>query len=120
MPSILIHGHSPLEPSQLQIRLVDQILDCCGWVLEEKQLSPLSYQIRFELELKNIVDIYGALQRTGVHLTRTAHRAMTELCLCQKYLPAAKQLQIVTLTLRVGLLQEENVRFRCFLRARPV
>jgi hypothetical protein len=116
----MIHGHSSCEPSQLQIRLVDQILDCNGWVLEEKQVTPLSYQIRFEVELGDIMEMYGSLQRSGVHLTRTAHRALTELCLCQRHLPPAGQLQVVTITLRVGLMQEENMRFRSFLRARPV
>ena len=119
MPNIVIHGYSPLEPPQLQVRLVDQILDCSGWVLEEKQLTPFSYQIRFELELGNMMDMYGALQRTGVLLTQTAHRALTEMCLCQKHLPEPEQMQIVSITLRVGLIQEENIRFRRFLRSRP-
>ena len=119
MPNIAIHGYSPLESPQLQVKLVDQILYCRGWVLEEKQLSPLSYQIRFELELSNMMEMYGALQRTGVQFTRTAHRALTEMCLCQKHLPEAEQMQVVTILLRVGLLQEENVRFRRFLRSRP-
>lgn len=119
MHDIAIHGYSSLEPPQLQVRLVDQILDCRGWVLEEKQLTPLSYQIRFEVELWNIVEMYSALQRTGVQFTRTAHRALTEMCLCQKHLPEPEQIQIITITLRVGMLQEENVRFRRFLRSRP-
>lgn len=120
MPNIVIHGYSPLESPQLQVRLVDHILDCRGWVLDEKQVTPLSYQIRFELELYNIVEMYSALQRAGLLLTQTAHRALTEMCLCQKHLPEREQYQIVTVSLRVGLVQEENMRFRHFLRSRPM
>ncbi len=116
MSNIAIHGYSHLESPQLQIRLVDQIIDSNGWVLEEKQLTPFSYEIRFELELGNIVEMYSALQRTGVQLTRVAHRSMTEVCLCQKHLPEQEQFQMVIITLRVGLMQEENLRFRSFLR----
>ena len=117
MPNIAIHGYSPLESPQLQIKLVDQIVDSNGWVLHEKQVSPFSYEIRFELELANIVEMYSALQRTGVQLTRVAHRALTEMCLCRQYLPDPEQ--IVTITLRVGMMQEENLRFRRFLRSHP-
>ncbi len=119
MHDISIHGYSPLESPKLQIKLVDQIVDSGGWVLGEKQLSPFSYQIRFELEIGNIVEMYGALQRAGVQFTRTAHFALAEMCTCQKYLPEPEQMQIVTITLRVGMLQEENTRFRNFLRSRP-
>ncbi len=118
MSNIAIHGYSPLETPQLQMRLMDQILDSNGWVLEEKQLSPFSYEIRFELELGNIVEMYSALQRTGVQLTRVAHQAMTEICLCRKHLPE-QEFQMVIITLRVGLMQEENLRFRRFLRSHP-
>ncbi len=119
MPTLAIHGYSPLESPQLQIKLVDQIVDSFGWVLAEQQVSPFVYQICFELELSNIVEMYSALQRTGVQLTRVAHRALTEVCNCQKHLPALEQQQIVTITLRVGMMQEENLRFRDFLRSQP-
>ena len=118
MSMIAIHGYSPLESPQLQMRLMDQILDSNGWVLEEKQLTPYSYEIRFELELGNIVEMYSGLQRTGVQLTRVAHQAMTEICLCKQHLPE-QEFQMVIITLRVGLMQEENLRFRRFLRSQP-
>ncbi len=119
MPNISINGYSPLESPKLQIKLVDQIVDSSGWVLEERQISPISYQIRFELEMSNIVEMYSALQRAGVQFPRTAQRALTEMCLCQKYLPDPEQTHILTITLRVGTLQDENLRFRRFMRARP-
>jgi hypothetical protein len=117
MPSIAVHGYSALESPRLQIRLVDNIVDSQGWVLEEKQVSSVSYQIRFEVEMENVVEMYGALQRAGVQFPRSAQRAFTEMCLCNKFQSDPEQMPILTITLRVGTLQEENMRFRKFLRS---
>ncbi len=117
MPSIAIHGYSALESPKLQIRLVDHLVDSKGWVLEEKQVSSVAYQIRFEVEMDNVVEMYSALQHAGVQFPRTAQRAFTEMCLCKKFSSDPDLIQILTITLRVGTLHEENMRFRKFLRS---
>ena len=117
MPSIAIHGYSALQSPKLQIRLVDHIVDSKGWVLEEKQVSSVAYQIRFEVEMDNVVEMYSALQHAGVQFPRTSQRTFTEMCLCNKFSSDPDLMQILTITLRVGTLHEENLRFRKFLRS---
>lgn len=115
MLKIALHAYSSSEHLELQERLTQLVMDCQGWVLEDEASSSAAYRLRFEVGLEKIADIYGALQQAGLQLTPTAHRALTEMCLCQKHLPKGEDMQIVSVDLRVGTLDDEHVRFQRFV-----
>ena len=116
MLKIALHGYSTVDEMELESRLVQAVVDCRGWILEEKAVSITGYRLRFEVGLEEIADLYAALQQLGLHLTPMAHRELTEMCLCRKHLPPTDEAQIVLIDLYVGMLDEARTRFRNFLR----
>jgi len=112
-----IHGYCRTEQEELRAQLVQLVTEHHGWILEDKLLSPTAYQLRFEVALYDIVEVYAAFQQTGVHLTPSAHRALTEMCLCQKHLAEEMDVQIVTIEMHVTSLEEESIGFRRLLRS---
>lgn len=75
--------------------------------MEEELLPGAAYSLRFEVDLSNFSEIYGALQRTGMQFTPAARRALTQVCFCQKHLSGNEETQIVSIDLRVGTQEEE-------------
>lgn len=120
MLKIALHAYSSMDQLELQERLVQLVVDCHGWILEEQPPSLAAYHLRFEVGLANISDLYGAFQQSGLQLTPVAHRALTEMCLCQKHLPVSNEAQIVSIDLHVGTLDEERLHFRRFVRQNSV
>ena len=120
MLKIALHGYSPIGQTELQGSLLQLVVDCHGWILDERPISLNSYRLRFEVGLVEILDLYGSLQQTGLQLTPMAHRALTQMCLCRKHLPATEEPQIVSIDLYVGTLEEEHIRFRRFVRIHSV
>jgi hypothetical protein len=119
MPKISLYAYSSMEQAELQARLVQLIVDCGGWVLEEKTRSVGGYGLRFEVALSEIAEVYSALQQSGILLTSVAHRSLTEMCLCSKHLKR-DEAQIVSVHLHVGMMRQEDVRFRRFVLREPV
>jgi hypothetical protein len=120
MLKIALHGYSSVDQLELEGRLIQIVVDCRGWILEEKSISVTGYRLRFEVGLVDIPDLYGGLQEAGLQLTPLAHRALTEMCLCRKHLPPTDDVPIVSIDLYVGILDEERLRFRRFVRMHSV
>jgi hypothetical protein len=120
MLKIALHGYSSIEQMELQGCLVQLVVDCHGWVLDERPMSLTAYRLRFEVGLADIPDLYGSLQQVGLHLTPMAHRALTEMCLRRKHLPPTREAQILSIDLYVGTLDEEHRHFRRFVRMHSV
>jgi len=119
MLKIALHGYTSVAPVEVESRLTQVVLDCCGWILEEKPVSVSAYRLRFEVGLADIQDLYASLQQAGLQLTPMAHRALTEMCLCRHHLPPGGEAQIVSIDLYVGTRDEEGIRFRRFVRMHP-
>ena len=120
MLKIALQGYSSIDQMEVEGRLAQIVVDCRGWILEEKATSLTAYRLRFEVALADIPDLYGSLQQLGLQLTPMAHRALTEMCLCRKHLPPSDDVQIVSIDLYVGTLDEERIRFRRFVRMHSV
>ena len=120
MLKIALHAYSTVDEMELEGRLVQAVVDCRGWILEEKAVSITGYRLRFEVGLADIAEVYAALQQLGLQLTPMAHRALTEMCLCRKHLPPSDEPQIVLIDLYVGMLDEARTRFRSFLQRHSV
>ncbi len=119
MLKIALHAYTLIDHLELEARLARAVIDCNGWILEEMPLSLGMYRIRFEIGLANIAEIYGAMQQAELQFTTVAHRALTEMCLCRKYLSCSDDMQIVSIDLQVDTLGEGNIRFRRFVQPDP-
>lgn len=116
MLKIFIHGYNSSEQSEIRALLLQLVIDRHGWVVEENTSPASQYRLRFEIALFDIMEVYGALQTTGIQFTPLAHRALTEMCLCQKHLSDSHEVQTVTVDLRVTTQEEERVHFQRFVR----
>ena len=63
-----------------------EALDHTGcWVLERRAVSRTQLELRLELEIRAVADLYGSLLGTGLELTRPSHLALTSLCIVRQH-----------------------------------
>ncbi|MDP9052192.1 MAG: hypothetical protein M3O31_15955 [Acidobacteriota bacterium] len=78
-----------------------------GWITERKTLSPTNMTFCVEIQLRSILDLYAAILSTGVELTRTGHKALSELCTRRQHHHITCDLgQIVTIRLEIAFLDD--------------
>lgn len=83
------------------------LAECGGWVLCRKMLSPTTIELRLEIQLRSIIELYASILSSGIELTRAGHVSLTELCTCRKNLAATADLgQVVTIRLEISFLEE--------------
>ncbi len=97
-----LHGYYFGDRPTLLPQLTSALTHCGGWVLERRTLSSTMMDFRFELQLSEVVELYGALAGLGLELTRDAHTLLTDLCTCRKHSGrGANGMQVLTLRLEV-------------------
>ena len=102
-----IQGFSYEERHGLLPTLTSALADCGGWVFGRKTLSPSMMEIRLEIQLRSIVDLYASIVSSGLELTRAGHLTLTDLCTCRKNLANAADLgQVVTIRLEISFLED--------------
>ena len=90
--------------------LTEAMTQAGGWVLERRSTSATVVQLRMEIQLRGIVDLYAGLMGTGVELTRAAHTVLTELCLCRRYTGWTQWAgEVVTLNLELSFLEDASL-----------
>ena len=64
-------------------------------------------ELRVEVQLRSILDLYGTIVAAGLELTRSSHMALTDLCTCRRNLTAMSDLgQVVTVRMEISFLEE--------------
>jgi len=107
MLSLDIQGFSYEERAGVLPGLLTSLADCGGWVLDRRTLSPNMMELRVEVQLRSILDLYGSIIATGLELTRASHLALTDLCTCRRNVTAMTDLgQVVTLRMEISFLEE--------------
>jgi hypothetical protein len=107
MTSLDIQGFSYEERAGVLPGLLASLADCGGWVLDRRALSPTMLELKLEIQLRSILDLYGSIVAAGLVLTRTSHLSLTDLCTCYRNLASSADLgQIVTLRLEISFLEE--------------
>jgi hypothetical protein len=107
MPSLDIQGFSYDERSGVLPNLFALLADCGGWVLDRRTLSPSMMELKVEVQLRSILDLYGSIVAAGLELTRASHIALTDLCTCRRNLTSLTDLgQVVTVRMEISFLEE--------------
>ena len=107
MQLLEIQGFSYDERQGLLPTLTSSLANCGGWVLGRKTLSPSMTEIRLEIQLRSIVDLYASIVSSGLELTRAGHLALTDLCTCRKNLATPADMgQVVTIRLEISFLED--------------
>jgi hypothetical protein len=107
MQSLDIQGFSYEERYGLLPTLTSAFVDCGGWILDCKALSPCTMEFRVEIQLRAVVDLYSSIVASGLELTRSGHLGLTHLCTSAKNLCApANHDQLVTIRIEISFLED--------------
>jgi hypothetical protein len=80
---------------------------CGGWILGRRTVSPTQLEFCMEVQLRSVLDLYGALLEQGVELTRAGHEGLTELCARRKHVRHVAELgQVVSVRLDLSFLDD--------------
>ncbi len=59
---------------------------CGAWIVERKTLSATMMEVRMEVQLRTIVDLYAALLSAGIEFGRDGHQALADQCTRRKHM----------------------------------
>ena len=102
-----LRGHSYADHRQVVPSLLDAVAACGCWVLEQRAASPTMTELRLEVQLRSVFELYSSLIAAGVELTRDSHTRMSGLCTVRDHNPRqAKRRRIITVRLELSFLEQ--------------
>ncbi len=102
-----LRGHSYADHRQVVPSLLDAVAACGCWVLEQRATSPTMTELRLEVQLRSVFELYSSLIAAGVELTRDSHTRMSGLCTVRDHNPRqAKRRRIITVRLELSFLEQ--------------
>jgi hypothetical protein len=111
-PVVELRGHSYDDHRQIVPALLDSVASCGCWVLEQRALSPTMTELRFEVQLRSVFELYSGLIASGLELTPDSHIRMTGLCTVRDHNPRqAKRRRIITMRLELSFLEQAGSGF---------
>ncbi len=90
--------------------LTDAVDRAGGWILDRRTIAAHALELKIELQLRALVDIYAALVSSGVELTREAHLLLTERCMCRQHQRTRESMaSILSIRLEVAFLGDVTI-----------
>lgn len=108
MPELRLISRSEDAPEKAVYFLTGAIMACGGQMLSRRFHSDGSAALECEFPRSVCVEMYGVLLSAGLHLSRSSHLKLAELCRCTHALPLDFQHQIVTLEIEVLHFRDED------------
>lgn len=105
MQSLDLHGYSYQDRFQILLSLTDSLTDSGAWITDRSTVSASVTELRFEIQLGYVLDLYTALISSGLELTKTAHNSMTDLWTCCNNLSTTVS-EIVAVRLEISFLED--------------
>jgi hypothetical protein len=105
MQSLDIRGFSYNDRFQIMLSLTNSLTDSGAWITDRNTVSATTTELRFEIQLGCVLDLYTALIATGIELTRTAHMALTDLWTCYNNLNTRVS-EVVAIRLEINFLED--------------
>ena len=107
MASLDIQSFSYNDRADVLPELLVSLADCGGWVLDRKTLNAGLVELRLEVQLRSILELYGSIIASGLELTRSSHMTLTDLCTCRRNAIDGTGLgQVITIRMKVSFLEE--------------
>ena len=116
MQSIELQAHTYEERHGLLPDLTTTVSRCGAWIVDRKTLSPTTLELRIEIQLRSVVELYATLLSSGLEFTRLGHQTLTHLCICRKHLAPGIP-NLVTIRLELAFL--EDVTLNSLLMSQP-
>jgi len=109
MQKLQIQSYSYDDRQNVVPVLMHAVTRSGGWVCERKTLSPMTLEFRVEIELTGILDLYAGIIGSGLEMTRSGHKALTEMCMFRRHPKLLDPAQTIMLQMEVSFLQEANL-----------
>ncbi len=95
------------DRAQVLPMMTDAIDRAGGWILDRRTVAAHALELKIELQVRALVDMYAALVGSGVDLTREAHLLLTERCVCRQHQQTRESMaSILCLRLEVAFLAD--------------
>jgi hypothetical protein len=102
-----LRGHSYDDHRSIVAALLETMATCGCWVLDQRALSPTQTELRFEIQLRSVFELYSGLIAAGVELNRDSHLRLAVLCTLRGHNPRnAKRRRVITIHLELSFLEE--------------
>ncbi len=105
MQAIELQAHTYEDRQGLLPALTTAVSLCGAWIVERRTLSPTALEIRIEIQLRLIVELYAALLSAGVEFGRDGHQSLSELCTCRKHF-AGDSAGLVAIRMELAFLED--------------
>jgi hypothetical protein len=104
--SIDLRGHSYADHRQIVPALIESMAACGCWMVEQRALSPTTTELRLEVQLRSVFELYSGLVCSGIELTRDSQVRMAGLCTLRNHNPRqAKRRRVLSVRLELSLLE---------------
>ena len=95
------------DRAQVLPEMTDAIDRAGGRILDRRTVAAHALELKIELQVRALVDMYAALVGSGVDLTREAHLLLTERCMCRQHQQTRESMaSILCIRLEVAFLAD--------------
>jgi len=109
IPLIELRGRSFEDHQEFVPMLLDAMASCGCWLLERRELPPNVTELRFEVLLRSVFELYSGLLSCGVELSRDSHTRMKSLCTVRDHNPhRARRRRVLTIRLELIFVEEPD------------
>jgi hypothetical protein len=109
MQMLQIQSYSYQDRQSVLPVLMNAVTRSGGWVCNRKALSDMTLEFRVEIELAGILDLYAGIIGSGLEVTRSGHKALTEMCMYSRHPRLLDPTQTILLQMEVSFLEEANL-----------
>ena len=102
---IELQAHTYEERHGMMPALTTAVSHCGAWIVERKTISSKSMELRIEVELQMIVELYATMLAAGIELGRDGHQALADMCTCRKHMQA-DQRTLLTIQMEISFLDD--------------
>lgn len=109
-PELVVQAFSYDERKTVMPALNAALESCGCWVLECKPMSLTQTRVRFEVQLRSVLELYSGLIAAGLELTRGSHLGLTGLCTVRKHQRRPREpFRLIEMVVEVSFLEELNL-----------
>jgi hypothetical protein len=108
-PVIELRGRSFEDHQEFVPTLLETMASCGCWLLERRELPPNVTELRFEVLLRSVFELYSGLLSCGIELSRDSHTRMKSLCTVRDHNPhRARRRRVLTVRLELICVEEPD------------
>jgi hypothetical protein len=106
MQSLDLQSYSYSDRYNVLQTLTNSLTNSGAWITDRNTVSSSITELRLEIQLCSVVELYIALMESGLELTRAAHDALTDLWTCHNNLDISSGSNVINVRLEVNFLED--------------